>query len=182
MPCWRPRSPVAQGLPTEPITLAGGRLVVGAEVTATFAADDPGFFNYTNYEFSALRNFRMGVSAEIRANHHVQVLGEVRLDHGHVLRAIRLVRAHAAVAGAPLRHSGRPHSADVWRYIGRGTYGTANMLIGKPLAYQYLTSTAPGRAAARQRRSGAACAAAAGCRTSRSAIIEADRGLPIVNS
>ena len=77
-------------LPEAPISLAGGHLVLGAEVTATVAPEDPGFFNYTSYEFSALRNLRMGVSAEVRANDRIQVLGEVRLDQGRVLEAYGL--------------------------------------------------------------------------------------------
>jgi hypothetical protein len=74
----------AQALPTEPISMGDGRLVVGAEVLATISNDDPGFFNYTDYEYSALRNFRFGVSAEIRASQRLQILAEVRLDHGNV--------------------------------------------------------------------------------------------------
>jgi hypothetical protein len=64
--------------------------VFGAEVSATFAPDDPGFFNYTSYEFSALRNLRLSASTEIRATDRVQVLGEVRLDQGRVLEAYGL--------------------------------------------------------------------------------------------
>ena len=60
--------------------------MLGAEVAATVAPDDPGFFNYTSYEYSALRNFRVGVSAELRANDYIQVLGELRLDQGDVVR------------------------------------------------------------------------------------------------
>ena len=81
---------MAQVLPEEPISLAGGHVVLGAEATATVAPDDPGFFNYTSYEFSALRNVRIGVSAEIRANDRIQVLGEVRFDQGRVLEAYGL--------------------------------------------------------------------------------------------
>ena len=75
----------AQILPEQPISVAGGHIVLGAEVSATFAPEDPGFFNYTSYEFSALRNLRLSVSTEIRATDHVQVLAEVRLDQGRVL-------------------------------------------------------------------------------------------------
>ena len=46
------------------------------------------------------------------------------------------------MAGAALRHSGRPHSADL-RRVRRSAYGTTNLLIGTPLAYQYLTSLRP---------------------------------------
>ena len=48
-------------------------------MTATIAPEDPGFFNYTSYEFSALRNLRMGVSAELCANDRIQVLGETEV-------------------------------------------------------------------------------------------------------
>ena len=53
----------AQWLPEKPISIAGGHFVLGAEAVATVAREDPGFFNYTNYEYSAIRNFRLGVSA-----------------------------------------------------------------------------------------------------------------------
>jgi hypothetical protein len=39
----------AQGLPSEPIVLGGGRVVIGGEFTATVGPEDPGFFNYTDY-------------------------------------------------------------------------------------------------------------------------------------
>ena len=45
----------AQVLPAGPFALAGGRLVVSGEVIATVAPEDTGYFNYTDYEQSALR-------------------------------------------------------------------------------------------------------------------------------
>ena len=39
---------------------------------------------------------------------------------GPPARSVRVVRARAAVAGAPLRHPGRPHSADVRRDVADG--------------------------------------------------------------
>jgi len=53
----------AQGLPSEPIALAGGRVTVGGDVSATVGSPDPGFFNYTDYEHSALRLVRIDVAA-----------------------------------------------------------------------------------------------------------------------
>ncbi|MDH4063891.1 MAG: hypothetical protein OEW19_05785, partial [Acidobacteriota bacterium] len=58
-------SAAAQVLPTDPISVANGTVVLGGEVTATFGSDDPGFFNYIDYEFSGLRNLRMALSAEV---------------------------------------------------------------------------------------------------------------------
>lgn len=136
------RPAAAQALPEAPISLAGGHLVLGAEVTATFAPDDPGFFNYTSYEFSALRNVRLGVSVELRANDRLQVLGEVRLDQGRVLEAYGLF---VRVRPWPRRRfdvqAGR--IPPTFGAMSRTAYGSSNLLIGQPLAYQYLTSLRP---------------------------------------
>jgi hypothetical protein len=135
-------SATAQVLPEEPISLAGGHFVFGAEVTGTFAPDDPGFFNYTSYEFSALRNLRMGVSAEIRANDHIQVLGEVRFDQGRVLEAYGLfVRVRPWPARRFDIQAGR--IPPTFGAMSRSAYGSGNFLIGQPLAYQYLVSIRP---------------------------------------
>jgi hypothetical protein len=132
----------AQVPPTEPITAAGGRVVVGAEVSATFANEDPGFFNYTDYEYSALRNLRIGVTAELRASRRLQVLGELRVDHGDRVQPFAL---YVRLRPWPERRfdiqAGRIPSP--FGAFGRGSYGTANLLIGTPLAYQYLTSLRP---------------------------------------
>lgn len=133
------RHAAAQVLPDEPISIAGGRFVLGAEVTATIAPEDPGFFNYTSYEYSAIRNFRMGVSAEVRANDYVQVLGEVRLDQGHVFQAYGLF---LRIRPWPNRRfdlqAGR--IPPTFGSMTRSVYGSGNILVGQPLAYQYLTS------------------------------------------
>ena len=129
----------AQLLPEQPLTFAGGHVVVGAEVTGTIAPDDPGFYNYTSYEFNALRNFRVAVSAEVRANDYVQVLGEVRLDQG---RVFDLYGLFVRVRPWPRRRfdlqAGR--IPPTFGAMSRSAYGSGNLLIGQPLAYQYLTS------------------------------------------
>jgi hypothetical protein len=132
----------AQILPEAPISVAGGHVVFGAEVSATFAPEDPGFFNYTSYEFSALRNLRLSVSTEIRATDHVQVLGEVRLDQGRVLEAYGLfVRVRPWPARRFDIQAGRV--PPTFGAMSRSAYGSSNLLIGQPLAYQYLTSIRP---------------------------------------
>jgi len=132
----------AQWLPSEPVSLANGTVVIGADVTATIANADPGFFNYTDYEHSALRNFRVGVSARVRASDRFQVLGEVRMDHGDALQPFALF---ARITPWPSQR----FTIQVGRIpptfgaFGRRAYGAANLLIGVPLAYQYLTSLRP---------------------------------------
>lgn len=136
------RSAPAQVLPEQPISLAGGHLVFGAEVMATFAPDDPGFFNYTSYEFSALRNLRLGVAAEVRGNDHIQLLGEVRLDQGRVLEAYGLyVRVRPFASQRFDIQAGR--IPPTFGAMSRSSYGSGNILIGQPLAYQYLSSIRP---------------------------------------
>ncbi len=132
----------AQWLPDQPLTFAGGHVVVGAEVTATIAPEDPGFFNYTSYEFSALRNFRVSVATELKANDYVQVLGEVRLDQGRVFEMYGLF---LRVRPFPRRRfdiqAGR--IPPTFGAMTRSAYGSGNILIGQPLAYQYLASIRP---------------------------------------
>ena len=136
------RPAAAQLFPEAPISVAGGHLVFGAEVSATIAPDDPGFFNYTSYEFSALRNLRLAASTEIRATDRVQVLGEVRLDQGRVLEAYGLfVRLRPWPARRFDIQAGRV--PPTFGAMSRTAYGSSNLLIGQPLAYQYLTSIRP---------------------------------------
>ena len=161
------RGVAAQVLPEEPISLAGGHVVLGAEVSATFAPEDPGFSTTPATSSTRLRNFRMGVSAEIRANDHVQVLGEVRLDHGRVLEAYGLfVRVRPWPSRRFDIQAGR--IPPTFGAMSRTAYGSSNILIGQPLAYQYLRRS--GRMRCRPPPTiCCACAAAAGCRASRSA-------------
>jgi hypothetical protein len=132
----------AQWLPEEPLSIAGGRVVFGGEVTATIGEEDPGFFNYTSYEFSALRNLRMALSAEVRATDRIQVLSEVRFDQGRVLEAYGLfVRIRPWPARRFDIQAGR--IPPTFGAMTRTAYGSSNLLIGQPLAYQYLLSIRP---------------------------------------
>jgi len=138
----------AQGLPEAPISLAGGHVVIGAEAVATVAAEDPGFFNYTSYEYSALRNVRFGLSAEVRANDHVQLLGEVRIDQGRVLEAYGLyLRIRPWARKRFDLQVGR--IPPTFGAMTRTSYGSGNLLIGQPLAYHYLLSIRPDAVPAR---------------------------------
>src|SRR5438874_296676 len=77
----------AQALRSEPVTLAGGRVTLGGDVSASVGSDDPGFFNYTDYEHSALRLFRADLSGSITISRHFAVLGEIRDENIDTLRA-----------------------------------------------------------------------------------------------
>jgi hypothetical protein len=132
----------AQSLPSEPVTLADGRVVVGGDVAVSVGPDDPGYFNYTDYEHSTLRELRAGVTAAVRANSRLSVLGELRTENFDGVQPFAL---YARVRPFPTRRLdiqiGRipPTFGAFTRYA----YGRDNPLIGYPLAYQYLTSLRP---------------------------------------
>lgn len=129
----------AQGLPSEPVTFAGGRVVIGGEFTATIGPDDPGYFNFTDYEYGALRNLRAALVAEVRLHERVQFLSEVRIDRGQPFEPYGVyVRIKPWRARRVTIQAGRV--PPTFGAFGRGAYANSNLLIGYPLAYQYLTS------------------------------------------
>src|SRR5205085_1696740 len=82
----------AQPIVSDPIVVDGGRLTIGGDISATASCthaygghadcgDDTGFFNYTDYEHSALRMMRFDVTAAWRPNRRVSFLGEVRSEN-----------------------------------------------------------------------------------------------------
>jgi hypothetical protein len=115
---------------------------LGGEATATLAADDRGFFNYTDYDRSALRLVRLSLAGEARLGSHLALLGELRSEN--------LERPHAYALYARWRPwTARAFDVQagiippVFGSFPRRRYGTDNPLIGYPLAYQYLTSWRP---------------------------------------
>jgi hypothetical protein len=150
----------AQTLPSEPVALAGGRIVIGGDIAASFApsrladpatdassrdnhtAFDPGFFNYSDYEHSTLRELRIGVTASVRATERFSFLGEIRSDNFERLSPFAL---YARVRPFPSRRFdlqiGR--IPPTFGTFTRRAYSHDNPLIGYPLAYQYLTSLRP---------------------------------------
>jgi hypothetical protein len=132
----------AQTLPAEPISVAGGRVTISGDVSAGVGSDDPGFFDYTDYEISALRLLRIDVSASVQAGEHVTFLGELRSENTAGIQPYALY-----VRIKPWTH--RNFDVQVGRVpptfgaFARRTYANDNPLIGYPLAYQYLTSLRP---------------------------------------
>ena len=132
----------AQTLPSEPIALAGGRVTIGGDVSASFGSRDPGFFDYTDYEHSALRMLRIDVSAAVNAGQHVTLLGEVRTENLGPVRPYALyVRIRPWTKRNVDIQVGRV--PPTFGAFARRTYASDNPLIGYPLAYQYLTTLRP---------------------------------------
>jgi hypothetical protein len=132
----------AQSLPSEPIALAGGRVTVSGDVSAGYGSVDPGFFNYTDYEHSALRLFRVDVAAAVKAGPHFTLLGEIRSENFDTVRPYALYLRIRP-------WTNRDFDIQVGRVpptfgaFARRTYANDNPLIGYPLAYQYLTTIRP---------------------------------------
>jgi hypothetical protein len=132
----------AAQVPSERLAFAGGHVTVGADISASFGSRDPGFFNYTDYDHSALRTLRIDVSGAFKAGEHFAVLGELRTENaGEVVPYALYVRIRP--------WSGRHIDIQAGRVpptfgaFARRTYASDNPLIGYPLAYQYLTSLRP---------------------------------------
>jgi hypothetical protein len=129
----------AQALPSEPVTIADGRVVIGGDVAVSIAPEDPGFFNYSDYEHSTLREIRLGVTVSVRATDRISFLGEVRSEN---FGRVSPFAMYARVRPFPNRRVdvqiGR--IPPTFGAFTRRPYGRDNLLIGYPLAYQYLTS------------------------------------------
>lgn len=143
------RPAVAQSLPSEPIVFGDGHVTVGADVSATASCaetggigscgKDTGFFNYSDYEFSTLRMFRVDVNAIVRANRSLAVVADVRSDNGEGPRPYALyVRLRPWSQYNLDVNAGRV--PPTFGAFPRRSYASDNLLIGYPLAYQYLTS------------------------------------------
>jgi hypothetical protein len=136
------RLATAQTLPSEPIALADGRVTVSGDVSAGYGSADPGFFNYTDYEHSALRQLRIDVTAAVKAGPHLTVLGEIRTENFNTVRPYAFYLRIRP-------WSERDFDIQIGRVpptfgaFARRTYANDNPLIGYPLAYQYPTTLRP---------------------------------------
>jgi hypothetical protein len=129
----------AQRWPTEPVTFAGGRLLVGGDASVTYGSDDPGWFTYTDYETSAIRRLRAGVTIEARATDRIAFLTEIRAETGvGVTPYAWYVRVGPLANGLVDIQAGR--IPPVFGGFTRRAYPQDNPLIGSPQTYQYLTS------------------------------------------
>jgi hypothetical protein len=148
--------PVQQGasgrewLPSEPLSVWRGRLVVSGDAAVTYGTHDKEYFDTLDYYHDAFSVMRLGLSASFRANDHLSVLGQVVDDIA--LRGDALVKVDRQVVRLyALFVRVRPWTAHpfdvqagrippVFGAFGRQGYGVSNPLIGLPLAYQYQTT------------------------------------------
>jgi hypothetical protein len=130
---------LAQALPSEPVSLADGHVTISGDVSVSAGSSDAGFFNYTDYEHSLLRLFRVDLASAVKLNGRVSLLGEVRTENLGPLQAYAFyVRVRPWAARAIDIQAGRV--PPTFGAFTRRTYASDNLLIGYPLGYQYLTS------------------------------------------
>jgi hypothetical protein len=115
----------------------------GADITAAISRpDEIAFFNYTDYEHNALRVARIRVMGQWRVVSRLTFVGEVRTEDGDGIDM-------AAIYARWRPWSARDFTVQAGRVppvIGafpRRAYGRDNLVIGFPLAYQYLMSLRP---------------------------------------
>jgi hypothetical protein len=129
----------AQTLPSQPLVFGDGLLTLGGDASVSFGREDPGFFDYTDYDHSALRLFRFDLTASLKANSHFSVLGDLRTENAERPQAYAVyLRIHPWTARSIDIQIGRV--PPTFGAFARRSYASDNPLIGYPLAYQYLTS------------------------------------------
>ena len=123
----------------EPVSFLGGRVRLGGEVSGTIAPHDLGWFNYSDYQVSSLRLFRVDVAAEARLASFASVLFDVRSDNLAAPRVYALYLRLRPWAGREIDlQAGLV--PPVFGSFPRRRYASDNPLPSLPLAYQYLTS------------------------------------------
>jgi len=130
-------------LPEDPYVSSDGQLTVAGELSATISPpDNDAFFNYTDYEHNGLRTARARLLGEWRMLSRMSLLGELRAENADAIDLAALY-----VRWRPWEH--RQFDVQVGRIppvlgaFARHAYGRDNLVIGTPLAYQYLISLRP---------------------------------------
>jgi hypothetical protein len=133
-----------QDWPTGTLHAFDRRVTLGGEVLFTVAPDDNGGFNATSYERHALRLMRLGLVSAFRAGERLSAVLELRAegDSGAGKWGVGPYAAYVSLrpTGGPALELQVGRIASAFGGFARRPYGTENLLIGYPLAYQYLTS------------------------------------------
>jgi len=125
-----------------PVKIAGVTVLVAGDVSATYGGADPGWFLYTNYETSALRRLRAGITVDARPVRWLAFVADVRAETGAGVRAYAwFVRITPLRSGLLSFQAGR--IPPVFGARARRSYPQDNPLVADPLMYQYLTNLRP---------------------------------------
>ncbi len=140
------RAAQAQDWYPAPITAWNDCIVFSGGVTAGIGADDHAYFNYTDYDHDTLRLLRFNATTLVRTGSHLSFLVELRAE-GDTVDGNWTAAAYAAyVRLKPWAREIVVEGGIVPTAFGAfptRSYSGDNLLIGYPLAYQYLTSLRP---------------------------------------
>jgi hypothetical protein len=127
----------------QPYPASPRAISVGGELAATIGPHDAdAFFNYTDYERNALRLVRGRLFGEWRVAAPLSLVGELRTEDASRIEASALyVRWRPWQEHDLVVQAGR--IPPVVGAFARRAYGRDNLVMGLPLAYQYLTSLRP---------------------------------------
>jgi hypothetical protein len=127
----------------EPYGFARGRVTFGGEIAGSIAPrDDEAFFNYTDYERDTLRMARVRLFGQWRIAQPASVVVELRSENVDTPEFAALYLRWRPLAS-------REFDIQIGRIppvvgaFARRAYGRDNLVVGLPLAYQYLTSLRP---------------------------------------
>ena len=135
----------AQLLPSTPLTLFDGRLVVAGSLSASIApSDDRAYYNLTGYNNDILRLVQVSFDASYRLGSRAEIVAGVdgltpidRWDWNGYPSALHLAvrpwSGHAVTVRAGIVEP-------AFGAFLRRVYGPGNLLIGYPLAYHYATT------------------------------------------
>ena len=113
--------------------------MIGAEVSASTAAEDDAYLNRSDYGQNALRRLALGVTTALSLGEQVSVLADVRTESGQPFVAHAAFVRVRPWATRPIDVQAGRIPPTFGAFARRG-YGLGNPLIGLPLPYHYLTS------------------------------------------
>ena len=121
----------------------GRHLAGGGEIMIVAGPrDTTAFFNYSDYERNLLRIARVRLFGEWRAATRLSVIAELRTENiDEVMLPALYVRWQPRATPDLHIHAGR--IPPIIGGFARHAYGRDNVVVGQPLAYQYLTSLRP---------------------------------------
>ena len=110
----------AQELPSGPVSLANGMVVIGTDVSVSMTPQDDTTARGSTTPTTSTTRCGCSASAstaDVRLTDRVSILTEIRSENGDAVETVRALRARPPVARSPDRHSGGTHSADVRRVL-----------------------------------------------------------------
>ena len=135
----------AQLLPDRPVTWLGGRLVLGGSVSVSAATTEHDtYFNTGTYSEDTMRLVTAAVTSSLEIHPRVGVEADLRVageadgsywyfrPRGLLVRLQPLATPHLTLAAGLIQTAFGTAGA-------RDAYGPGNLLIGRPLIYQYAT-------------------------------------------